>query len=148
MQELLHNDTIIYTVIAFVIFGLTQGIKWACVKPFTRKIRDERTRKAINTVIYLIPFGLGMLFEYLYGVMLNGGTFSAVQGIINGSSGVALFGAWDRAYSVISGSRSNNPYENTEEGKAVKDLMDAVVEDSKIDKNDKDAIKNFWEKVK
>ena len=148
MQELLHNDTIVYTVIALVIFALTQGIKWSCVKPFTRKISDERTRKAVNTVIYLSPFGLGMLFEYLYGVMLNGGTFSVVQGIINGSSGIALFGAWERAYVVISGGKSNNPYETTEEGKAVKDLMDKVVEDGKVDKGDRNAIKEFWNKIK
>lgn len=150
MQEFLQNETVVYSIIAVLIFGLTQGIKWACVKPFTGKIRDERLRKSINTTIYLIPFALGMLFEYLYGVLLMKGAFDPLIGIIHGSSGIAVFGAFERAYAVITGDKVKieNPYETTEEGKAVKELADAVVKDGKVDKNDKDAIKEFWNKVK
>lgn len=150
MQEILENQVVMYVVIAALIFGLTQGLKWALVKPFTNKIKNEKARKAVNTVIYFIPYSLGILFEFLYAVLLMHGEFSVVSGLIHGTAGIACYGVFERIYSFCTGKSSNisNPYTDTEVGRAVKELMDGVIDDGKIDENDNPKLKEFLEKVK
>jgi hypothetical protein len=150
MQELLNNTVFVYGAMSVIIFALTQGLKWAFIKPWTNKITNERARKAVNTTIYLIPYALGILFEYLYGVMLMQGEFNAVMGIIHGTSGIACYGVFERIYALVTGKSSNieNPYENTEEGKAVKELMSRIAEDGKVNADDHPALAEFLKKVK
>lgn len=150
MQVFLENQVFVYIVMAVLIFSLTQGLKWLFVKPWTNNITNEKVRKAVNTTIYFIPYALGVTFEFVYSVMLMHGQFSLVMGIIHGTSGIACYGLFERFYAFFTGKSSNlkNPYENTEVGRAVKELMDSVSVDGKIDKNDHPALKAFLEKVK
>lgn len=150
MQALLQNKVLMYFIMAVLIFGLTQGLKWAFVKPFTNKIKNEKARKAVNTVIYFIPYGLGILFEFIYAVLLVHTDFSIVMGIIHGTAGIACYGVFERVYSLITGKSSNikNPYEATDAGRAVKELMESVAEDGKVNEDDYPALKAFLDKVK
>jgi hypothetical protein len=72
------------------------------------------------------------------------------MGIIHGTSGIAFYGVFERGYSFFTGKSSNieNPYETTEEGKSVKELIDRVTEDGKIDETDRPALSAFLEKIK
>lgn len=150
MTELLQNPVFVYTAMAAIIFGLTQGLKWAFVKPWTNRIKNERVRKAVNTTIYFIPYALGCVCEFLYSVCYLQGDFSIVSGIIHGTSGIAFYGVFERIYALATGKSSNlkNPYTETEVGVAVKQLMDSVIADGKVDKADSPALKAFLEKVK
>jgi hypothetical protein len=150
LQQILNNQVLVYFIMAVAIFALTQGLKWILVKPWTNKIKNEKARKAVNTTIYFIPYALGCLFEFMYSVMLLHGEFNAVMGIIHGTSGIACYGLFERFYSFITGKSSNisNPYEQTEVGKAVKELMDSIAEDGKVDKADHPALEAFLQKVR
>ena len=77
MKALLENQVVVYAVMAALIFGLTQGLKWLFIKPFTNKIKNEKARKAVNTTIYFIPYALGILFEFVYAVLLVHSEFRA-----------------------------------------------------------------------
>ena len=150
MQWILQNEIVVYCIMAVLIFGITQGLKWAFVKPWTNKIKNERVRKAVNTTIYFIPYALGILFELVYSVMLLHGEFNWFMGLIHGTSGIACYGIYERGYAIITGKskKVDNPYEDTEEGIAVKQLVDSIILDGKVDEQDKDALKSFWDKVK
>ena len=150
MNSVLENSSFVYFAMAILIFGLTQGLKWVLVKPWTNRIKNEKLRKAVNTTIYFIPYALGLLFEFLYSVMIMHGQFNTVMGLIHGTSGIACYGLFERFYAFATGKSSNldNPYETTDTGKAVKELIDSVVEDGKVDKSDKSAVSVFLEKVK
>lgn len=150
MNSVIQNSSFVYFAMAILIFLLTQGLKWVFVKPWTNKIENEKVRKAINTSIYFIPYALGLIFEFLYSVMIMHGEFNTVMGFIHGTSGIACYGLFERFYAFLTGKSSNleNPYENTVAGKAVKELMDSVIEDGKVDGNDKSAVQTFFEKVK
>ena len=57
MQALLADQVFVYSAMAILSFAITQGLKWAFVKPWTNKLKDgteshERIRKAINSVIF------------------------------------------------------------------------------------------------
>lgn len=150
MQALLQSQLVVYAIMAILIFGLTQGLKWAFIKPFTNKIKNEKVRKAVNTTIYFIPYSLGILFEFVYAALIVHGEFSMVMGIIHGTAGIACYGVFERVYSLLTGKSSNisNPYTDTEVGRAVKELMDSVIEDGKVDEDDHPKLKEFLEKVK
>lgn len=150
MQAILENQVVVYVVMAALIFGLTQGLKWLFIKPFTNKIKNEKVRKAVNTTIYFIPYALGILFEFVYAVLLVHSEFSVVMGIIHGTSGIACYGVFERIYSLCTGKSSNiaNPYTDTDVGRAVKELMDSVAEDGEVNKDDFPKLKEFLEKVR
>lgn len=150
MKALLENQVVVYVFMAALIFGLTQGLKWLFIKPFTNKIKNEKARKAVNTTIYFIPYALGILFEFVYAVLLVHSEFSVVMGIIHGTAGIACYGVFERIYSLCTGKSSNisNPYTDTEVGRAVKELMDSVAEDGEVNKDDFPKLKEFLEKVK
>lgn len=150
MQELLNNTVFMYGVMSVIIFALTQGLKWLFIKPFTNKIENEKVRKAVNTTIYLIPYALGILFEYLYGVMLMQGEFNAFMGIVHGTSGIACYGVFERLYAVFTGKSSSigNPFEDSETVKAAKECAYAVIEDGKVNADDLPALAAFYKKVK
>ena len=150
MQELLNNTVFVYGAMSVIIFAVTQGLKWAFIKPWTNKIPNERARKAVNTTIYLIPYALGILFEYLYGVMLMQGEFNAVMGIIHGTSGIACYGVFERLYAVFTGKSTSlgNPFGDAATAQAAKECAYAVVEDGKVNADDLPALAAFYKKVK
>lgn len=143
LHDILQNSFFVWCAMAVIIFLVTQVIKIP-IKFLTKKIKNERTRKIINSVILLIPFGLGVLGEFLYATYYLHSTFTVIAGLGYGTAGISLYGIVERFFKV----KSDNPYTTTEEGKAVKDLIDNVTEDNKIDLNDASAVKEFLDKLK
>lgn len=141
LQEILHNPYFVSCAMAVIIFAVTQGLK-QFIKLGTKHIKNERARKIVNATILLIPFGLGILFEYLFATYYLHSAFSLIKGLVYGSAGISLYGVIERFFKV----KVNNPY-NTEEGKAVTDLVDKVVEDGKVDSSDMSAVQEFLDKV-
>ena len=143
MRELLTNNYFVVFAVAIVIFFATQLLKMP-IKHFTAKMKNERVRRMINATILLIPFALGVLFDILYCTFVTHTAFSIIVGLGYGSAGISLYGAVERFFKV----KISNPYVETEEGKAVTELVEAVTADGKVDKKDQDPIKEFWKKVK
>lgn len=150
MSELLKNEAFVLSAMAAIIFVITQFLKMP-IKFFSKHIcfkddvaKTERVRKMINATILLIPFGLGILAEFLYAVLYLHVAFSALNGIGYGTAAISFYGIIERFFKV----KLPNPYEETEEGKAVVELAKNVVADNKVDKKDIDPVKAFWKKVK
>lgn len=143
MSQLLSNNYFVVSVMAIVIFFVTQLLKIP-VKAFTKKIKDERIRRMANLSILLIPFALGIALDIIYSAFVTHTAFSIIVGLGYGSAGISLYATIERFFKV----KIPNPYTETEEGKAVAELAEKVTADKKIDKNDIDPVKDFWKKVK
>ena len=140
--NLLHNNCFIWCGMAVLIFLATQVIKLP-IKHFTNKIQNERVRRIANSVILLIPFALGVFAEFLYSTYYLHVAFTVITGLGYGSAGIALYGIIERLFDV----KVDNPY-NTEEGKAVTELVDEVTKDGVVDEKDMTAVNEFLDKVK
>ncbi|MCM1437799.1 MAG: hypothetical protein NC131_01115 [Roseburia sp.] len=141
--RLLSNDYFVWCAMAAIIFLITQIVKlpWKCL---TKKlIKNERTRKIANAVILLIPFGLGVLGDFLYSTYYLHTAFTVITGLGYGTASISLYGIVERFFKV----KIENPYETTEEGKAVTELVEKVQEDGKVDSTDLSAVDEFWEKI-
>lgn len=146
LETILKSDYFIWGTMAVIIFLITQVLKLP-IKVGTKRIKNERVRKIVNATILLIPFGLGVLFEYLYVTYCPSAyctikSFTGLTGLGYGTAGISLYGVIERFFKI----KTNNPY-NTEEGKAVTDLIDSVTLDGKIDNTDKSAVQEFLDKV-
>lgn len=139
---LLANEYFVGCAMAVIIFALTQVLKLP-IKACTKHIKRERVRKMVNATILLIPFILGVACDFFYQTYHLHGAFSVINGLGYGTAGISLYGVVERFFKV----KVPNPYE-TEEGKAVTELVGKVTKDGKVDGNDKDAVKEFWNKVK
>lgn len=138
---ILSNTYFVWCCMAVFVFGITQLIKMP-IKHFTSKIKNERKRKIINATILLIPFALGILFEFLYSTYILHTAFTVIVGLGYGTAGISLYGIVERFFKV----KIDNPY-NTSEGKAVTELVDKVMEDGKVDEKDVSAVQEFLDKV-
>jgi hypothetical protein len=98
----------------------------------------------VNATILLIPFALGILADFLYSTFVLHTAFSVIVGLSYGTAGISLYGVVERFFKV----KLSNPYTETEEGKAVVELVEEVTADKKVDKKDVDPVKAFWKKVK
>ena len=141
-SELLKNEYFVGCAMAVIIFALTQVLKLP-IKHFTKKIKNERGRKMVNATILLIPFIVGLLCEFLYATHYLHTAFSLIRGLSYGTAGISLYGIIERFLGV----KTKNPYES-KEGEAVTEFVAQVSQDGKVDKNDKHAVKDFWDKVK
>lgn len=142
MEWLLHNTYFVWCAMAVIIFLLTQLLKLP-YKCLTKKIKNERKRKIANALILLLPFVFGVLFEFLYSTYYLQSTFTVITGLGYGTASISLYGIVERFFKV----KINNPYETTEEGKAVTDLIEDIQEDGKVDSTDKSAVEEFLEKL-
>ena len=142
MQGLLHNKVFILCAMAVIIFAVTQVLKLP-IKFFTNKIKNQTTRMRVNATILLIPFALGILFEFFYGKYVTITPFNVITGLGYGFSGISLYSIIERFFGI----KTANPYES-DEGKAVTELISKVSADGKVDENDQDAVRAFWDKVK
>lgn len=142
MLELLNNVYFVSCAMAVIVFLVTQVLKLP-IKHFTSKIKKERVRKLVNATILLIPFAVGVLGDYLYCTYYTHTAFSVIAGLGYGTAGISLYNIIERTFKV----KTQNPYD-TEEGKAVVQLVEAVLEDGNVDEQDADAVKSFLEKVK
>lgn len=146
LETILKSDYFIWGAMAVIIFLITQVLKLP-IKVGTKRIKNERVRKIVNATILLIPFGLGVLFEYLYVTYCPSAyctikSFTGLTGLGYGTAGISLFGI----IGVIS-FNLKEPLNYTVKGKAVTELIDSITEDKKIDSNDKSAVQEFLDKV-
>lgn len=140
--ELLKNEYFVWCAMAVIIFALTQVLKLP-IKHFTKKIKNERTRKMVNATILLIPFIVGVALDFVYSTYYLHCAFSLINGIGYGTAGISLYGVVERFFKI----KVENPYD-TEEGKAVVELVNEVSKDGDVTANDKHAVEDFWKKVK
>lgn len=143
LHDILHNSYFIWCAMAVIIFLITQVVKIP-YKLLTKKtIKNERARKIANAVILLIPFVLGVFGEFLYTTYYLHSAFTVIAGLGYGTASISLYGIIERFFKV----KIPNPYNETEEGKAVIDLIENVTEDNKLDGKDKTAVQEFLEKI-
>lgn len=142
IHKLLNNEYFVLCAMAVIIFALTQVLKLP-IKYFTKKIKNERIRRMVNATILLIPFAVGIALDFLYSTYYLHGAFSIINGLGYGTAGISLYGAIERFFKV----KTENPYE-TQEGKAVTELVEDISKDGKVNGDDKHAVADFWNKVK
>lgn len=144
--DIINNNCFVCLAMAVIIFLLTQVLKLP-IKLCTKHIKNERTRKIANSIILLIPFGLGILLDFLWSTYYLHQVYqlaSIIVGLGYGTAGISIYGIVERFFKV----KISNPYTETEEGKAVTDLVDSITEDNKIDSNDKSAVDDFLDWIK
>lgn len=141
LNTLLHNTYFIWCVMAIIIFALTQLVKLP-IKHFTNKITNERARKIVNTTILLIPFALGVLFEFLWSTFYLKEAFSGIIGLGYGTTAISIYGIIERFFKI----KIENPYDS-EEGDVVKELVQNVAEDGKITKDDFALVEKFLKDI-
>lgn len=140
MQALLDNQVFVLCAMAVLTFALTQGLKWVCVKPWTNKLKSDRARKAINTVIFFFPYAIALGLEFFV-TLLTKGEFNALVGLIVGGGSHSVYGLFEMIYGIATGKIKIKKEE-------VKELIQTVTEDGKVDGNDHPALKAFLDKVK
>lgn len=143
MLELLHDKAFILAAMGVIIFAITQLVKQP-IKMFTKHfIKNARARKMAHLVIWLIPFGFGILADFLYSTYFLHTAFSVVNGLEYGLAAISLYAGFERFLKI----KIENPYTNTEEGKAIVELAEEIVKDGKVDKKDVDPVKAFWNSI-
>lgn len=149
MEQLLNNTAFVYAMMAVLAFAITQGLKWAFVKPWTSKISDERLRKSVNTVIFLFPYMVGIAIEFFYATYIAKTTPDLFVGAMSGGAGHSVFALYERIFNLVTGrSTANKSHAVTEGEHAAEKLVYDAIADGKIDANDKPALKEFFDKIK
>jgi hypothetical protein len=141
-QDILRNNAVIWIAMSIIIFIFTQLIKLP-IKWATSHFKNEKVRVIVNTLIYLIPFGVGIGLDFVYSTFVLNIASSITNGLQYALSAMALYSTIERFLKI----KVENPYD-TEHGKAVVEMVVEVSKDKKIDKNDSNAVKDFWKKVK
>lgn len=142
IHQLLENSYFVWCAMAVIIFLFTQLLKQP-IKCVTKRISNERVRRMVNATILLLPFGLGILADFLYSTYYLHTAFTIITGLGYGTAGISLYGAIERFFKV----KAENPYES-EAGEAVKQLVGEISKDGKVDEKDKHAVSDFWNNVK
>lgn len=149
MQALLADKVFVCSVMAILSFAITQGLKWVLVKPWTKKLKNDRARKAINSVIFLFPYGVGIALEILFSLYVTHTTPNLFIGALNGGAGHSVFALYERGYAILRGKfEEKKSHAKTDEEKALEEAVFGIVEDNKVDGNDAPKLKEFLEKVK
>lgn len=144
MENMLNNSAFVYALMAVMTFGITQGLKWAFVKPWTNKLSDERVRKSVNTVIFLFPYAVGLALEYVIATFITHTTPDLFVGAMSGGAGHSVFALYERVYNIITGRSTAKLDENNAAEKFIAD----IIADGKINGDDKPALQEFLNKVK
>ena len=147
MQALLENKVLVLCAMAVLPFALTQGLKWVGVKHWTNKLKNDRARKAINTVIFFFPYAIALGLEFLL-TLITKGEFNALVGLIVGGGSHSVYGLFEMIYGVATGKIKVKKVAQTAEEKAVEDFVYEITKDDKIDGNDHPALQAFLNKVK
>lgn len=138
-MEFLYNKDITIWIMAVIVFAITFLLKLP-IKALSKKAKNEQCRKAINSVILIIPFAIGMLVEWLYDTFIMKGVFDYVTGFLIGGQSIALYGVVERFFGV----KVENPYE-TEEGKKVLEQVEEITKDGTVTS---DEIQDFLNNIK
>ena len=143
MAELLNNQVFILGMMAVIVFAVTQGLKWLLIKPWTKKASSERLKKILNISILLLAFGVAVLVEFFYSRYWISSGISFIRAYTGWTGSTTVY-AWIERFL---GKKVENPLAS-EEGKAVKELIEDAVEDNKVNQKDLSAVEEFWKKVK
>lgn len=147
MAELLNNEWFVMGAMAVIAFAITQGLKWAFVKPFTKNL-TEKKKNIINSVIILIAFGSSVLCEFLYSHFWLHTSINFIRAFSGWTGASSVYAIVERVLKTFKkDAKLENPYE-TESGKDLVETLGVVVQDNKIDTKDKDIVKEFIDKVK
>ena len=147
MAELLNNEKIVLIAMGIVAFLVTQGLKWAFVKPFTKNL-NARTKTIINSVILLIAFGSAVLCEFLYSHFWLHTAINLTRASYGWGYASGVYGVVEMVIRFIKGDnvKLENPYQ-TEEGKQTTKLIENITKDGKIDKEDSQSMKDYVNKL-
>lgn len=147
MAELLNNQTYVLIAMGIVAFLVTQGLKWAFVKPFTKNL-NTRAKTAINAVILLIAFGSAVLCEFLYSHFWLHTAIDLSRASYGWGYASGIYGFVEMFIKLIKGKevKLENPFE-TETGKQTVELIGNITKDGKVDKSDAQSIKDFANKL-
>lgn len=147
MAELLNNEKIILIAMGIVAFLVTQGLKWAFVKPFTKNL-NTRAKTIINSVILLIAFGSALLCEFLYSHFWLHTAIDLTRASYGWGYASGVYGVVEMVIRFIKGDnvKLENPYQ-TEEGKQTTKLIEDITKDGKIDKEDSQSMKDYVNKL-
>lgn len=147
--ELLANEGFVIVIMAVLVCALTQLLKMP-IKALTNKIATtERGRRIANATILLIPFGLGFLLEWLYSAYYLQVDYNVVEALTAGTSGISLYAVLEQFLKKNKNGdvKTDEISYDSDEGKAVLELIDKVSADGKIDEKDIDAVKDFWNTI-
>lgn len=147
MAQLLNNEKIILIAMGVVAFLITQGLKWAFVKPYTKNL-NTRAKTIINSVILIIAFGSAVLCEFLYSHFWLHTAMNLSRASYGWGYSSGVYGVFEVILKFIKGedTKLDNPYE-TEEGKETIKLVENIAKDGKIDKRDSQSIRDFANKL-
>ena len=147
MAELLNNEKIVLIAMGIVAFLVTQGLKWAFVKPFTKNL-NARTKTIINSVILLIAFGSAVLCEFLYSHFWLHTAINLTRASYGWGYASGVYGVVEMVIRFIKGDnvKLENPYQ-TEEGKQTTKLIEDITKDGKIGKEDSQSMKDYVNKL-
>lgn len=147
MAELLNNESFVFGVMSVIAFLVTQGLKWAFVKPFTKNL-DKKKKTLINSIILIIAFGSAVLCEFLYSHFWLHSALDINRALSGWGGASGVYGIFEWVLKVISGGsvKLENPY-NTEEGKDTTDFIKNITKDGKFDKKDNPIVKEYIEKL-
>ena len=140
--ELLSNDYFVLCTMSIIICLITQLLKMP-IKLFTNKIKNSKTEDRVTALLMLLPLVLGVLFNFLYNVYYLKIAFSVIEGLSWGTASIMFYQGFKK---VVTGKDATA--EEKAEIKNVKDLVENIVKDGKVDKNDTSAISEYLNKVK
>lgn len=147
MADFLNNQKVILIIMGIISFLVTQGLKWAFVKPFTKNL-NTRSKTIINSIILLIAFGSAVLCEFLYSHFWLHTAIDLARASYGWGYASGVYGFVEMAIKFIKGEKVTleNPYKS-EEGKEASKLVADIVKDGKVDKSDTQSMKDFVSKL-
>lgn len=147
MAELLNNEKIVLIAMGIVAFLVTQGLKWAFVKPFTKNL-NTRAKTIINSVILIIAFGSAVLCEFIYSHFWLHTAIDLTRASYGWGYASGVYGVVEMVIRFIKGDnvKLENPYQ-TEEGKQTTKLIEDITKDGKIGKEDSQSMKDYVNKL-
>ena len=147
MAELLNNEKIVLIAMGIVALLVTQGLKWAFVKPFTKNL-NTRAKTIINSVILIIAFGSAVLCEFLYSHFWLHTAINLTRASYGWGYASGVYGVVEMVIRFIKGDnvKLENPYQ-TEEGKQTTKLIEDITKDGKIGKEDSQSMKDYVNKL-
>ena len=147
MAKLLNNEKIVLIAMGIVAFLVTQGLKWAFVKPFTKNL-NTRAKTIINSVILIIAFGSAVLCEFLYSHFWLHTAINLTRASYGWGYASGVYGVVEMVIRFIKGDnvKLENPYQ-TEDGKQTTKLIEDITKDGKIGKEDSQSMKDYVNKL-
>ena len=142
MKELLSNDYFVVCTMSIIICLITQLLKLP-IKLFTNKIKNQKAEDRVTALLMILPLALGILFNFLYNVYYLKIAFSVIEGLSWGTASIMFYQGFKK---VITGKEPTDL--EIKEITSVKELASKIASDGKLDKNDKNAIDEYLNKVK